>query len=151
MLVGNTSGYSMRDEPPRKSWGAGRVIFMARLDRIRSEIGEGYPLTAIFDRHRAVLGIGYRSFCKLVNRYAGDARLIPRRSSDRTRTAVPAHPRKPASAVSAVELTPLLTPPKGPVDARHEPATRPTFKHSGVVQEGEPEQLLGPGFLKRRS
>jgi hypothetical protein len=48
---------------------------VARLDMIRSEMGQVLPLTAIYARHRAALGIGYQSFCKLIARYAGDAKL----------------------------------------------------------------------------
>ena len=68
----------MSEDKPRKAWGAGRVALVARLDTIRSEMGQGLPLTAIYDRHRAALGIGYQSFCKLIARYAGDAKLSPR-------------------------------------------------------------------------
>ena len=57
---------------------------MARLDTIRSEMGQGLPLTAIYDRHRAALGIGYQSFCKLIAGYAGDAKLSPRYAAPRS-------------------------------------------------------------------
>ena len=35
----------MSDDIPRKAWGAGRVALVARLDTIRSEMGQGLPLT----------------------------------------------------------------------------------------------------------
>jgi hypothetical protein len=49
---GSMSGWRMSDDKPRKAWGAGRVALVARLDTIRSEMGQDLPLTAIYDRHR---------------------------------------------------------------------------------------------------
>jgi hypothetical protein len=63
----------MSRQTPRKAWGSGRIAVLARLDTIRSELGQGFPLTVIYDRHKTAIGIGYPSFCKLIERYAGDA------------------------------------------------------------------------------
>ena len=133
----------MADQQSHKpSWGTGRVAFVALLDTIRSQIGQGLPLTTIYDRHKTALGISYSGFCKLVARYADDAKPLKR------------HP----AAVVANTLSPAPAPPVRPTPAtaeaqphaRHEPAPRPDFKHHGIVQEGEPEQLFGPGFLPKR-
>lgn len=66
-----------------KSCSVGRVAFFARLDIIKAEINQGLPLTMIFDRHQAVLAISYSSFCRLVARYAADAKLAGRTVSHR--------------------------------------------------------------------
>lgn len=129
----------MSNETPRKSWGSGRVAFVARLPTIRSEMGQGLPLTAIYARHQTALGIGYQSFCKLVTRYAGDAKLgasLPAARDQTPEQTSPAPPPPPPAPAAGI-----------PAHARHEPASRPTFHHDGRTKEGEPEQLFGPGFL----
>lgn len=111
----------------RKSWGAGRVAFIARLDKIKGELAQGLPLTTIYANHQAALGIGYPSFCKLVNRYAPDAKLATRRS------------RAPTTA----ELKPPQAAPI-PKPARAEPP-------GDVVedeQDDRPAPRFGPGRLK---
>lgn len=106
----------------QKSWGAGRVAFIARLDKIKAELGQGVPLTAIYAHHQEALGIGYPSFCKLVNRYAQDAKLATRRTKAPTRPASPAPPvppsPKPAPAPAAVTVE----------DAPEPSRSRPTFR-----------------------
>ena len=136
-----------------KPWGAGRIAFVARLDAIRSELGQGLPLTVIYERHRAALGIGYASFCKLVARYAEDAKLAQRRSrlGKAASVAVPELPRRP-SPESQTEIPPP-TQAEGPTHATgHAPAIPAirTFRHNPVPQAGEIDQLLGSGFLRKR-
>jgi len=63
--------------PPPKAWGIGRVAFFARIDTIRAELAQGWPLRAVYARHREALGIGYWGFCRLVARHAADARPVP--------------------------------------------------------------------------
>jgi hypothetical protein len=128
--------------PARPAYGASRIAFVARLETIRAEISQGLLLTTIHDRHKVALGIGYSGFCKLVARYAADAKpLRPRWTGA---TAKPPSPA-PVQPVNPTPVTAEVRP-----HARHEPAARPDFKHHGIVQEGEPEQLFGPGFLPRR-
>src|SRR5580692_10752779 len=57
-----------------KSWGVGRVAFFARIDEIRTELAQGWPLTAIYARHKSALGISYGGFWRLVVRHAADSR-----------------------------------------------------------------------------
>src|SRR5277367_1129594 len=57
-----------------KPWGVGRVAFFARIDEIRTELAQGWPLTAIYARHKSALGISYGGFWRLVVRHAADAR-----------------------------------------------------------------------------
>jgi hypothetical protein len=132
----------MADQHSHKpSWGVGRVAFVALLDTIRSEIGQGLLLTTIYDRHKAALGISYSGFCKLVARYADDAKPLKRRPVGIVANAPSPAPVPPAHPIPATaEARP---------HARHEPAARPDFKHHGIIQEGEPEQLFGPGFLPK--
>lgn len=133
----------MPDQHSHKpSWGAGRVAFVALLDMIRSEIGRGLPLTTIYGRHKAALGISYSGFCKLVARYADDAKPLKRRPVGVSTSVLSPTPVPPAR--------PIPTTAEAPRHARHEPAARTDFKHHGIVQEGEPEQLFGPGFLPKR-
>lgn len=50
--------------------GAGRVAFLARIDEVRKEVAEGWPLVAIFDRHKGQLGgLSYSQFTRYVQRY----------------------------------------------------------------------------------
>ena len=74
--------------PPPKAWGIGRVAFIARIDTIRAELAQGWPLTVVYARHWEALGIGYWGFWRLVARYAADARPSPTsRLCGRSRTA----------------------------------------------------------------
>jgi hypothetical protein len=68
-------------EPPPKAWGIGRVAFFARIDAIRAELAQGWPLTTIYKRHKDALGVGYRGFCRLVTRHAADARPVDVRAA----------------------------------------------------------------------
>ena len=136
-----------------KPWGAGRIAFVARLDAIRSELGQGLPLTVIYERHQAALGIGYASFCKLVARYAEDAKLAQRRPRSKA-IPVAAGPQLPTrpSPESKAETLPV-TQAEGPTHATgHAPALPAirTFRHSPVPKTGEIDQLLGSGFLPKR-
>lgn len=132
----------MADQRPFKpSWGTGRIAFVALRDTIRAEIAQGLLLTTIFDRHKAALGVSYSAFCKLVARYADDAKPLRHRPT----AVAKAHSPAPIPPAQPVPPTAEAQP-----HARHEPATRPDFKHHGIVQDGEPEQLFGPGFLPKR-
>ena len=138
----------MTHDTSRKAWGAGRLVFMARLETIKAEMAQCLSLRTIYERHRAALGIGYPSFCRLVKRHASDARLpsLRSRSHDEEPRSAPEPPPKPAPA-----LPPRPTPPEGSsADVRPQPSARPTFHHHGIVQEGEVERLFGPGYFPKR-
>ena len=125
--------------PPRRSWGAGRVAFLAMLDTIRGELRQGHPLTAIFARHQAALGIRYAGFCKLVKRYAEDAKVanaaVPARRPVPSAAAAPfAAPAQPAPAPSYAT--------EGSYDAGQPPARR-TFNHDPVERPDDRRRLLG--------
>jgi hypothetical protein len=121
----------------RKPWGAGRIAFMARLGEVQSEIRQGIPLTGIYARHKAALGIGYPSFVKLVGRYASESRLTRRR---------PSQPGAQSPATTTHKEGPATH--AGPAPGRDDHGT--TFKHDGRTKEGEPEQLFGTEFLGPR-
>ncbi len=127
----------MEDAPPRKPWGAGRVAFLARLDAITAEIAQGLPLTAIYETHRAALGIGYPSFVKLVGRYANGARVTRRRT--RTVEETPS-PTTPPAAPAPPPALPL--PEKGSSDARHEPVAPRTFTYDGNPRADDYERYV---------
>ena len=60
-----------------KRWGSGRISFMADLASIRDDLARAIPMTEIFAARKDRLGITYSAFCKLVARYASDARIKP--------------------------------------------------------------------------
>ena len=127
----------MNNKAPRK-WGAGRIAFMARLDAIKSDVAKGIPLTAIYEQHRAALGIGYPSFVKLVGRYADDNRLTRRR------------PRSLHSAPSPVPapVPPAPTVPpsaQGKAHVGYEHAPRRRFEYDGTPRQDDDERIIGPG------
>lgn len=127
----------MTDPTTRKGWGVGRIAFMGRLAVIREQLGTGLPLTSIYEQHRDALGIGYQSFCKLVARYAEDAKPSVRR---------------PYGTAKAVAPVPSSTK-QDKHHARHDPRraepARRVFNHDGRTKEGEPEELFGPNFKPR--
>jgi hypothetical protein len=49
--------------------GEGRVSFLANLESIQKEVIEGWPLQAIYDRHKDRLSIQYMQFHRYVNKY----------------------------------------------------------------------------------
>lgn len=140
-----------------KARGDGRAAFVRHLPAIRREIASGEYLTVIYARRAAALGITYSAFRKLVSRHAEDAKPVRRRPYGSGKApfapppvpvpALPTAPPRPAATRSAVA--------DGGSDARHEPspatpAGRPGFRHDPRTKEGEPERLLGPGFLGDR-
>ena len=142
----------MTDQSPRKAWGIGRIAILARLETITAELRQGLSLTMIYDRHQAALGVSYRAFCKLVQRYAGEVRPAVRRQRPDEAPSPPSPP--PILVAAAPPLpTPIVPTPStgGPSHARPDPAGRPTFHHHGIVQEGEVERLFGPGYFPKRA
>lgn len=49
--------------------GAGRVSFLARKDRIKKMVDEGYPWTVIYEEYKKELNISYGQFTRYVNKY----------------------------------------------------------------------------------
>ncbi len=128
-----------------KAWGVGRVAFFARIDTIRAELAQGWPLTAIYARHKDALGIGYSGFWRLVARHAADARPMPLQAVNdgpkRVRRA-----SAPAAGTDARAMTPeppQTTPPfEGPhAHAGHDPPR--TFNHDPIERPGDYERLFG--------
>ena len=44
--------------------GMARVAFLAHLDAIRTELTQGFPLKAIYQKHQAKLGMSYTQFTR---------------------------------------------------------------------------------------
>lgn len=65
-----------------KRWGQGRIVFMSELPEIRAEISRAVPMTEVFASRSDRLGIGYSAFCKLVSKYAPDAKIHPATRQD---------------------------------------------------------------------
>lgn len=59
----------MEKPPGKKHRGVGRVAFLARIETIQAEIEQGWPLTAIYERHQGALGITYSQFARYVRHY----------------------------------------------------------------------------------
>ncbi len=49
--------------------GIGRVAFLAHLPAIQQGVDEGWPLTALYEKHQAELVITYSQFARYVARY----------------------------------------------------------------------------------
>jgi hypothetical protein len=49
--------------------GEGRVAFLANLESIRQEVEAGWPLQAVYDRHKDKLNIQYMQFHRYVTKY----------------------------------------------------------------------------------
>lgn len=125
----------MKKHIPKRPWGFGRVVFMARLEEIRADLAQGVSLMAIYEKHQEVLSITYSSFRKLAKRYAQDARPAPSPRLPPKRT------QAPANQLQLKELTP---------DVRDNRSRASGFRHTGVTKPGEIEALLGPDYLKGR-
>jgi len=105
--------------PPPKAWGVGRVAFFARIDKIRAELAQGWPLTAVYARHKEALGIGYWGFCRLVVRHAADARPVPIKAV-----------KAPVPSVEGPDAHAGQQPPR-------------TFNHDPIERPGDYERLFG--------
>jgi hypothetical protein len=123
----------------------GRVAFFARIDAIRAELAQGWPLTAIYERHKSALGISYCGFWRLVVRHAADARpgRAPSKSSARTRTPLIAEGNPGSGSVAMpVRLQPTAPSDEGPSHhAGQQPAR--TFSHDPIERPGDYERLFG--------
>ena len=133
-------------EPARAPWGVGRIAFFARLDAITADLAAGWPMTAIFQRHKAVLGISYSGFCKLVRRHANDAWPGRRQPAEPSSDASPAAPNR-SDALAPPAPPPTATPQDGPPSHAAPEQPRGSFRYSPHPREGEIDQLFGPGFF----
>jgi hypothetical protein len=123
-------GSPVSGKPARVPWGAGRIALLARLDAITSDLAAGWPITAIYKRHMAGLGISYSGFCKLVRRHANEAR-----------------PERSEAVAPTVPATPVAPQDRPPSHAADEQPRRGTFRYSPIAKEGEIDRLFGSGFF----
>jgi hypothetical protein len=127
------AGSPVSGKPSRVPWGAGRIALFARLDAITSDLAAGWPITAIYKRHMAGLGISYSGFCKLVRRHANEVRPEHREPppfSD-TNSSVPNRSEAIAPTVPATLVTPQDRPPSHAAD---EQSRRGTFRYSSIAK-----------------
>jgi len=126
---------------PPKAWGVGRVAFLARIDTIRDELAQGWSLKAVHARHKDALGIGYKTFWRLVVRHAADARPAPGRAEgakpDRQSSA---HEASSGARATAAKPTPPSVQ-GSDAHAGHQPPR--TFNHDPVERPGDYERLFG--------
>ena len=106
----------MAQKPPPTHWGAARVAVRALKDIITRELAEGHPLTAIYARHKARIGVSYERFrvhvAREITHTAGSrgGRLPIRDAARAGRSAEPAPVPSPALPEPGVQE---LDPPKG--------------------------------------
>jgi hypothetical protein len=133
-------------KPARAPWGVGRIAFFARLDAITADLAGGWPMTTIYQRHKAALGISYSGFCKLVRRHANDARPGRRIPGVPSSDARPTPPNRwDAVAPPATPLTTTLQ--DGPPSHAEHEQPRGSFRYSPHPKEGEIDRLFGSGFF----
>lgn len=58
---------------PKRYKGEGKVAFLANLSSIRTLIEEGWPIQAVYDKHRDKVNIKYMQFHRYVSKYIKDA------------------------------------------------------------------------------
>jgi hypothetical protein len=146
-------------EALKRMKGSGRIAFIAQQNEIASELKAGWPIKASYLARIDKLGMSYQQFARYVDALIRTPDQRSRRRAPLTTAAtghalspspLPPKPTPPVTTVTGASPSPSAA--EEPTDARHEPVARPTFRHHGIVQEGEPEQLFGPGYLpKRRS
>ncbi len=129
----------------RKVRGTARVAFIAHLDTITAELGQGHTAQAIYERHQTKLGnsISYQQFARYVRQLREDgvvqspfSRSVPRPSS-------PAKPLPPSPALEPKPQTSAqLTTEGPPLHARHEPRVR-TFTFDGNPKQDDKSRLIG--------
>jgi hypothetical protein len=132
-------------KPARAPWGVGRIALFARLDAITAELAAGWPMTAIYKRHMAPLGISYSGFRKLVRRHADDAGPGGRHSAPPSRDSSRAPPNRSDGLAPALALP--ATPKDGPPTDAADEQPRATFRYSPIAKKGEIDQLFGSGFF----
>ncbi len=84
------------DIPVKRYKGEGRVSFLANLDSIRNEVEAGWPLQAVYDRHKDRLNIQYMQFHRYVRKYiTGETpRQKNMKGMDQADIQKPKHPEK---------------------------------------------------------
>lgn len=58
-----------KPEQERRRRGFGRVRFIANIEAIRSGVDAGYPLVAIYERHKGELDLSYQQFARYVAQF----------------------------------------------------------------------------------
>jgi hypothetical protein len=147
-------------EAVKRMKGSGRIAFLAQQNEIASELKAGWPVKASYLARVDKLGMSYQQFARYVDAFIRnpDQQSRPRAhratvaaGSAPTQSAPAPLPPKPTPPTTTVMATSKSQPAaQEPIDVRHEPAPQRTFHHHGIVQEGEPEQLFGPGYLPKR-
>ena len=89
------------DNPVKRYKGEGRVSFLANLESIRNEVEAGWPLQAVYDRHKDRLNIQYMQFHRYVRKFiTGDAPKRQRnRGMDQTDMQSSKQPGKPSPVI----------------------------------------------------
>ena len=116
----------------RPSWGAGRVAFLARLEAIKADLSAGITLKIIHEKHQAALKIGYASFCRLVSRYAANARPVPF-LPPRRRSPMNEPPRQTSADLTKED------------HARHCDTGHPSFDYNPNPSTADKARLIGDG------
>lgn len=58
----------MRDQQPEKRRkGEGRALFLTRIDVIRTELQQGWPVKTVYEQHNSYLHMSYSQFWRYVS------------------------------------------------------------------------------------
>lgn len=129
----------------RKVRGTARVAFIAHLDTITAELGQGHTAQAIYERHQVKLGnsISYQQFARYVRQLREDGMVQSPLSRSAPRPLSPAKPPPPPLPPEPKPQTSAqLTPEGPPPHARHEPRAR-TFTFDGNPKQDDKSRLIG--------
>lgn len=100
----------MRDQQPEKRRkGEGRALFLARVDVIRTEVQQGWPVKTIYERHKSDLYMSYPQFWRYVSS------LILKREPKENGTMLPNEAAAPRAATPPQPHTKRTDPNGGPV------------------------------------
>jgi hypothetical protein len=97
----------------KKFRGEGRVQFLSHQETFRQEIEKGWPLTAVYDRHKDKLDISYMQFSRYVQRFITGKVTAPPKATKRLSAAQGPQPEsvlvkpRPQPKTSLSDPTPL--------------------------------------------
>ena len=127
--------------------GMARVAFLAHLDVIRTELSQGFPLKAVYQKYQAKLGMSYTQFTRYCAQLPrAEAALFPATAITPGQAPSPRPRSQQAPKAQAGPPSPVPQT-KGPAYAGHQPVQPArTFNHDPLEKPGDRERLLGPDW-----
>lgn len=96
-------------QPEKRRKGEHRALFLTRIDVIRTELQQGWPVKSVYERHKAELQMSYPQFWRYVSS------LILKETTKVSGTAPPNEAVAPAAGPPAVPPSKPTDPDGGPV------------------------------------